>query len=511
VDDRAQFDADLATHLAGRTDKLYNEHRVMTRDRGERWVLCRGVAVRDEQGRAMRIAGSLTDITRQKHSEAALIQQAQQDRLTGLPNRTLFIEILRKALARSQRHQGYEFAVLFLDFDRFKVINDSLGHEYGDMLLIRVAQELRLQLRTVDTAARLGGDEFVVLLDGIDGLAGAIRAADRLLEAFAKPHALGGHDVTSTASIGVVTNDGAYQKPEDMIRDADTAMYQAKAEGRARYVVFDEQMHARALQRLNLEKDMRRAMELGEMWLAYQPILSLDTGVLQGFEALLRWDHPELGPIPPETFIAIAEETGEIVELGDWVLREACRQLVAWKRTLPEAAPLYMNINISKRQLVQPDIVDRLSRVFLDTGVTPGDINLEITESVITDRQDALTAVLEKIRDLGVHLAIDDFGTGMSSLSCLHRFPIDILKIDQEFICNMEQRIEFTAVIQAIVTLAHTLGIGVAAEGLESVEQMAQLQALECDSAQGFYFAKPMAPPEARDYITGGDMMRLSA
>jgi diguanylate cyclase (GGDEF)-like protein/PAS domain S-box-containing protein len=499
--DMSQFNANLAIHLAGRAEQLYNEHRVVTRGGEERWVLCRGVAVRDDQGQALRIAGSLTDITRQKHAEAELINQARQDKLTGLPNRLLFTEVLHAALARSRRNSTYKFAVLFLDFDRFKVINDSLGHEYGDMLLINIAQQLRVQLRTVDTAARIGGDEFVVLLDGIDGLGGAIEVAERLLSTFSSPHSLGGHEVMSTASIGIVTSDGDYSKPDEMIRDADTAMYQAKAAGRARYVVFDEQMHAKALQRLNLEKDMRKAIVLRQMWIAYQPIVSLENGTLRGFEALLRWDHPELGPIGPEEFISIAEETGEIVTIGDWVLDQACRQLVAWKKAYPAADDLFMNVNISKRQVVQPDVAANLSGIFEASGVVPGDIRLEITESVIMDERSEITPVLNNIRSLGVQLAMDDFGTGHSSLSCLHRFPINVLKIDHECIKNMEQQIEYTAVIQAIVTLAHALGISVVAEGLDSADQVAQLQALECDLAQGYYFSKPLTVQAATEHI----------
>lgn len=509
--DTAQFNADLAIHLSGRADKFYNEHRIITLRGEERWVMCRGVAVRDEDGQAIRIAGSLSDITKQKHAEAALIKQAQHDKLTGLPNRAFLTEVLRSALARCQRNSRYNFAVLFLDFDRFKVINDSLGHEYGDMLLISIAQQLRVELRTVDTAARLGGDEFVVLLDGIDGLSGAIEVAERLLRTFSTPHSLGGHDVTSTASIGIVTSDGDYTKPDEMIRDADTAMYQAKAAGKARYVVFDEQMHAKALQRLNLEKDMRKAIALGQMWVAYQPILSLENGDLCGFEALLRWDHPELGPVEPETFIEIAEETGDIVAIGEWVLRQACNQLVAWKKANPGPDDLYMNVNMSKRQVAQPGITESLSKIFRSTGVDPTDIKLEITESVIMDDRQEITSVLDDIRSLGVQLAMDDFGTGHSSLSCLHRFPIDVLKIDREFIKNLDQRIEYTAVIQAIVILAHTLDISVVAEGLETAEQVAQLQALECDSAQGYYFAKPLTARDAGNYIANPQIPRLSA
>ena len=509
--DIAQFRADLALHLAGKNDNLHKEYRVTTRRGETRWVLCRGVAVYDEKGVAIRIAGSLTDITRQKDFEAALRRQSQQDKLTGLPNRTLFTEILRSTLARAKRNPDYEFAVLFLDFDRFKNVNDSLGHEFGDMLLVNIAQQLRVQLRTVDTAARLGGDEFVILLDGIDGVKGAIATAERLLDKFTQPHNLKGHEVTSTASIGIVSSSDKFSRPEEMIRDADTAMYQAKASGKACYVLFDEQMHAKVLERLNLEKDLRRAIALGQMWVAYQPIVALENGQLLGFEALLRWDHPELGPIDPEYFISIAEETGTIVQIGHWVLTQACQQIVQWKQRYVHADDLFMNINISKRQLAQPDIVKHLSEVFAETGADPTHIKLEITESVIMDDRQGITPVLSEIRELGVQLAMDDFGTGHSSLSCLHRFPIDVLKIDREFIKNMEQRFEYTAVIQAIITLAHTLNISVVAEGLETADQVAQLQTLECNHAQGYYFSKPLNAIDADKYLRDLSPQRMSA
>ncbi len=509
--DQSQFQADLAFHLAGQATQFRNEHRMTTKSGDLHWFLCRGVAIRNERGEAIRMAGSSSDITKQKETEKALLEQAQHDKLTRLPNRSLFTELLGKAIARSKRIKEYKYAVLFLDFDRFKNINDSLGHEYGDMLLINIAQQLRVQLRAVDTAARLGGDEFVVLLDGVDGIEGSIEVANRLLEIFSMPHNLGGHEVTSTASIGIVTSDGTYSRPDEVIRDADTAMYQAKAAGKARYVVFDEQMHQQALHRLNLEKDLRKAIERGEFSLNYQPIISLEDATLQGFEALLRWKHPVLGLVSPDQFIGIAEETGDIVSIGNWVLEQACRQLVKWKSTINGAENLYVNVNVSKRQLTQPDVVPNLSRIFDEVGVGPADVKLEITESVIMDDRHEITPVLESIRALGVQLAMDDFGTGHSSLSCLHRFPINVLKIDREFILNMGDQIEFTAVIQAIVTLAHTLGISVVAEGIETADQVAQLQALECDHAQGYHFAKPMSIDHATDYLVSQYKLKKSA
>ena len=509
--DVEKFQADLQAHLTGHTDQLYNEHRVITRSGELIWVLCRGVVVRDNKGDPIRIAGSLTDINRQKQTEYALMKQAQHDRLTGLPNRFLFSEILGKALARTKRSSGYQFAVLFLDFDRFKVINDSLGHEYGDMLLVSIAQQLRLQLRTVDIAARLGGDEFVVLLDGVDGIEGAMESAERLLEAFSKPHKLGDHEITSTASIGVVTSKETYTRPDEVIRDADAAMYQAKSAGKARAVIFDEEMHARALQRLLLEKDLSKAIALGQMSLVYQPIICLESGALRGFEALIRWNHPEYGWISPDQFITIAEETGAILQIGHWVIEQACRQLKEWHHLGPDTRDLYVNINASKRQIAHHDFVDHLSETIKRLELNPTKIKIEITESAIMNDQEGITPVLEAVRALGVELAMDDFGTGHSSLSCLHRFPIDVLKIDREFINNIEQSLEYAAVVQAIVTLAHTLGISVVAEGLETAEQVAMLQALECDSAQGYYFAKPLPAKETADYILGKDQLKKSA
>ncbi|GAB4188973.1 MAG: GGDEF domain-containing phosphodiesterase [Phycisphaeraceae bacterium] len=509
--DVAQFNADLSLHLAGQTDKLNNKHRILTADGEERWVHCRAMVVRSPKDGAVRIAGSLTDISEQKKAESDLIQQAHYDKLTGLPNRAMFTEMLRNALNRHKRNPNYQFAVLFLDFDRFKVINDSLGHEYGDMLLVHIADKLRKELRAVDTAARLGGDEFVILLDAIHELRDAIEVANRLLAAFSAPHHLGEHEVISTASIGIVTSESEYARSEDLIRDADIAMYQAKAAGRGRYVVFDEEMHAKAMERLNLERDLRRAVEADQLRLSYQPIVSLVDGKLQGFEALVRWEHPKLGRIRPDKFIQVAEETGEIVGLGNWVLEQACTQLREWKQSHPQAATLYMNVNVSKRQLSQPNVVSELSRIIKSTGIDPCDLKLEITESVIMDDRHGITPVLDEIRSFGVRLAMDDFGTGHSSLSCLHSFPIDVLKIDRAFIRNMEMRIEYSAVVQAIVTLAHTLGITVVAEGLETAEQVAQLQALECDHAQGYYFARPLSADQAEAYLLNQPHRKKSA
>jgi diguanylate cyclase (GGDEF)-like protein len=446
--------------------------------------------------------------------------QARSDALTGLPNRALLTDRLEQAIRRCGRDPEYKFAVLFLDFDRFKIINDSLGHEVGDQLLISISERLSANLRASDTAshfgeghvpARLGGDEFVILLDGISDFADAIRVAERLQEALAAPHRIGDHDVISTASIGIVTSAGNYDRADDVLRDADTAMYQAKSTGKARHVVFDDRMHQEAVDRLELEEDMRRAIDAGDFWLSYQPIVSLSTGELRGFEALMRWTHPQRGPVSPDDFIALAEEIGVIVPIGRWALLEASRQLKSWHGRFPHDPPLTMNVNLSKHQLRQGDLVEMVDGILRQTQLDPGSLKLEITEGAIMDCPEAMNALLHELKGLGVLLCMDDFGTGHSSLSHLHRFPIDVLKIDRTFVLNTDGNREYAAVIHAIITLAHTLKMTVVGEGVETLGQLAQLQALECDSAQGNLFSESMTPEAAEAYMRRPPGMALSA
>ena len=446
--------------------------------------------------------------------------QARTDTLTGLPNRALFTDRLSQAIHRSRQDPGYMFSVLFLDFDRFKIINDSLGHEVGDLLLISIAERLSRNLRDGDRVAhlgdghlpaRLGGDEFVILLNGIKEISDAVSVAGRLQEALSVPHSIGNHEVTSTASIGIVTGTGQYERADDVLRDADTAMYHAKSTGRARHVVFDEGMHHEAVRRLNLEEDLRHAVERDEFYVGYQPIFDLSSGRLVGFEALIRWLHPDRGLVPPNQFIGLAEEIGLIVPIGRWILNEAAHALKGWHERFPRDPPLTMNVNLSKHQLRQQDLIETVAGIIEETGLDPGSLKLELTESVIMDSPEHVTPLLHRLRGLGVKLCMDDFGTGHSSLSCLHRFPIDVLKIDRTFIINTDENREYAAVIHAIITLAHTLNMTVVGEGVETAGQLAQLQALECDQAQGHYFAKPLSPEAAEAFIRHPNPLARSA
>lgn len=497
--DLGQLQADVAMHLAGQTDELRNEHRITDADGRQRWVLCRARASFDDAGEARTLVGSLSDVTDFKHAEASLRHAAEHDKLTGLPNRALLSDQLKHALRRNRISGGrHRYALLFLDFDRFKVINDSMGHDVGDELLVGIADRLRSEVRGADTPARLGGDEFVVLLESVTDIEGVKAVANRLLKVFSEPHQLRGFEVTSTASIGIVTCDHGYARADEVLRDADTAMYHAKAMGKACYVVFDERMHAEAIERLKAEKGLRHAIANDELLLEYQPVMDLQTGRASSFEALLRWRH-DGQTIAPENFIPLAEETGLIVPIGHWVLATACKQLRAFD--LLGFAGLRMNVNVSRKQLIHPKVAESLRQVAVDHGVDPSRIVLEITESVVVDGRTDLTATLVQLRDAGFALAMDDFGTGQSSLSCLHKFPINDLKIDRSFIRDMGERASFVAVIQAVVSLAQTLGLNVVAEGVETAAQLEQLRGLGCDKVQGYFLARPMDAEHAITFL----------
>jgi diguanylate cyclase (GGDEF)-like protein len=456
-----------------------------------------------------RFATVFQDITARKAIEEELRTAARTDKLTGLPNRALFCDRLQQAILRARRLRDYRFAVLFLDFDRFKLINDSLGHDMGDLLLQEIADRLRSAVRSGDslsrearehTSARLGGDEFVVLLDGIEGPGGAQDVADRLLDVFSKPYRIGEHTVYSTASIGIVTSDIAAGSADGVLRDADTAMYEAKLAGKGRYVVFTESMRQRVQNRMNLENDLRKALEDGQLFLVYQPIVSLESGQIHSFESLIRWRHPQRGLISPAEFVPIAEETGLIPPIGEWVLRESCRQLGRWRTQNPAAANWSISVNLSRVQLLLPGLPETVARILRETGISPESLHLEITESAVMQNVEQATQILRTIKDIGVKLDLDDFGTGYSSLSCLHQFPLDVLKIDRSFVANIERGRDFAALIHAVASLARNLGISVIAEGIETAEQLAVLQTLECEFGQGYLFAKPMAAEEAAGF-----------
>jgi diguanylate cyclase (GGDEF)-like protein len=432
------------------------------------------------------------------------------DPLTGLPNRVLFMDRLSQLIARNAAAAGdVDFAVFFLDVDRFKVINDSLGHVAGDELLAGIARRLEQSLRCTDTVARfdgectlarLGGDEFTVLLTGIGRAADARVVAERLVAAVAKPFDLQGREVVVSVSIGVVMCDARYRQAEDMVRDADTAMYRAKDLGKARCEIFDTSMLAAAEERLHIESDLRRAIDRDELRLHYQPIVALAGQQLCGFEALLRWQHPTRGLVSPADFIPIAEETGLIVPIGLWALREACRQMRAWDREFPECANLTVNVNLSARQCRHPDLVSDVAGVLAETGLPPERLKLEITETAVLDDADTVVDVLTALRALGVQLGLDDFGMGYSALSYLQRLPVQTIKIDRSFVSGIENAGNLE-IVRAILSLASGLAMNVTAEGVETADQAAQLKELACEFGQGFYFDKPLTEEHARDAL----------
>ncbi len=458
--------------------------------------------IEEESGGEIRslIGAFNTMATDLQHSRKKLEIAATTDKLTGLPNRTLFLDRLEEALSASKSSRN-QFAVLFFDFDRFKVVNDSLGHEVGDTLLCEIGNTFCEELGPADTVARIGGDEFIVLLNHLQDWDEAQIKAHQLLSAFSKPHQLGEHLVVSNASIGLVTNERDYEVPGDMIRDADAAMYRAKENGRAQVVIFDQAMHANALERLSLEADLHNAIDRDELRLVYQPIVELDTGQVAGFEALIRWQHPQRGLISPLEFIPIAEDTGLIVSIGNWVLHQAAAQIASWDQNLEGRRNLKININVSKRQLLAPSYLDEILACQREYRLRFGMIQLEITESTIADERCEMVPLLQKLREHGFRIAMDDFGTGVSSLSALHEYPIDVLKIDQAFIRVLDSDRSLLAVVASITNLAENLGIHTVAEGIESADIVGALQSIGCTWGQGYYFGKPLDVDDAEEYL----------
>ena len=439
------------------------------------------------------------EINDHRRTQEQLRHMALHDGLTSLPNRVLFTNRLEQAINRTKRRSNYLFAVLFLDCDRFKVVNDSLGHLVGDQLLIAVARRLESCLRPVDTIARLGGDEFAILLEELEDLNDAASVAERLNQELALPFCIDKREIFINASIGIVLGTKDYQQPEALLRDADTAMYRAKELGKARYQVFDRGMHDCAQKILQLETDLQLAMARKEFTVHYQPIVSLATGKIIEFEALLRWHHPKRGLISPAEFIPLAEESGLIIPIGMWVLREACRQASAWHnqdRSLTQL-PLKIGVNLSVKQFSQPDLIEQLDQILAETQLDGRSLTLEITESAIMDNGEVATKLLQKLRARRIQLSIDDFGTGYSSLSYLHRFPVDTLKIDRSFISRICENGKNQEVVRAIVTLAHHLGMTVIAEGVETAQQFDLLRKMGCELGQGYFFSKPLEQESA--------------
>ncbi len=488
----------LEAHLAGDCPHFEDEHRIQRKDGSWTWVLARGLAVRQD-GLATKMAGSIVDVSQRKLVEERLLRAAFRDSLTGLPNRALFMDRLNQVVARRRRHPDAFFAVLVLDVDRFKVVNDSLGHGVGDKLLKAIARRLERCVRPADTVARLGGDEFTILLEEVSGVRGATRFAERVQTELVRPFQLAGQEVFTTVSIGVALGDGSTDDARGLLRNADLAMYQAKADGKARHEVFDHVMHARALEQLQLETDLRKGLERGEFVLHYQPLVRLADRRLRSFEALVRWQHPERGLVPPGRFLEMAEETGLIVPLGSWVLGRACRVLARWRDG--DRRDLSMSVNLASRQLEQPDLVEEVARVLDETGIPPASLVLEVTENVVMGRGDAAVDVLRRLKGLGVRLHMDDFGTGLASLAYLRRFPLDTLKIDRSFVSRMTEEVEDEEIVRTIVTLGQNLKLGVIAEGIETEEQLARLTQLGCDLGQGYHLARPLPEEEAEGWV----------
>jgi diguanylate cyclase (GGDEF)-like protein/PAS domain S-box-containing protein len=511
-EDLAQVRVALAAHVQGYSQHFECEYRIRHKDGAYRWALARGLAVRDVAGKAYRMAGSQTDITARKRTEEQLQFDAFHDTLTGLTNRALFLDRLGRAIEHTHRHPEVLFAVLFLDLDRFKVINDSLGHSLGDQLLSACARKLEGCVRVVDTVSRFGGDEFVILLEDVKSEQEALDVASRIQHDLQDPIDLDGHQVVISASIGIVLSSLGYEDSDNLLRDADIAMYQAKMLGKACHVLFEAGMRQRMIHRLELENDLRKALENQtgqcpddqELQVHYQPIVSLCNWKITGFEALIRWKHPRRGQIPPKEFIPVAEETGLIHSLGMWVLRRACQQMRLWQNQYPLDPPLSIHVNVSGKQFGQPDFVDNVQRVLGETGLEARSLSLEITESLFVENDERFNDMLRRLCSLGIQLQIDDFGTGYSSFSYLQRLPVSSIKIDSTFIANMKTGNNHAEIVRSIVTLARSLGMKAIAEGVESEDQMAQLQALECAYGQGFYISRP-APG-----AVGQEILRLS-
>lgn len=481
---------EITAHLEGLSPRFENKHRMLHQDGQYRWMLSRGQAICDPSGHPIRLVGIQTDVTDLKRAEEILVHGALYDSLTGLPNRATLMERLRLVGTFAQRKPDYLFSVLFIDLDRFKMINDSLGHAIGDLLLSEIASRLSICLRPDDTIARLGGDEFVILLEDVKSHENVVAIAERILHELSLPFSLEGREIFTSGSLGITFSTNGLNHPEDLLRDAGLAMYRAKTQGRGRYELFHPRMHTSAVALLEMETDLRRAVERQELRLHYQPIVSLRTNRLVGFEALIRWQHPQQGLVSPLKFVPIAEETGLIAPIGSWILQEACIQMRKWQKQFPDWQPLTVNVNLSGKQFT-PYLVEQIHQILQDTGLEGQYLKLEITESVLMGSAESAITTLTQLKQLGIQLAIDDFGTGYSSLSYLHRFPIDTLKVDRSFINKVDVDGEQLAIVRTIITLAWNLGMEVVAEGVETYKQLAQLRSLRCEYAQGYLFSKP--------------------
>jgi diguanylate cyclase (GGDEF)-like protein/PAS domain S-box-containing protein len=494
IDDHLAFLGALRAHLDGRSDYLEHEHRMLHSDGEYRWMLCRGLAVRDENGNASRMAGSQTDVTERHESDDKLRHAALHDSLTGLPNRALFTALLERAVSRKERHPEYRFAVLFVDVDGFKTINDGLGHLAGDQLLRSIAVRIHTAMRGGDVVARFGGDEFTLLVDDMEDQDDVMLVASRIQDSLRAPFAIGPHEITITVSIGIAVAASPSETGEDLLRDADHAMYHAKALGKNRSELSVSTVRSRQPAAANLatEADLRRALDRSEFVLHYQPILALRSQRIVGFEALVRWQRSDGTLIAPGQFIPTAEQTGLIVPLGAWALSEACRQMSAWQQEF-RCPWLTIAVNISPMQLEDPNFVNQVASAMALTGLAPNTLHLEITENALMDRSDDMLGRLRHLKQQSVRLYLDDFGVGYSSLGYLHRFPVDMIKIDRSFVRRMESE-KSNTVVETIIALAKKLEIGVIAEGVETYAQLELLKATDCEQVQGYLFSPPVEP-----------------
>jgi diguanylate cyclase (GGDEF)-like protein/PAS domain S-box-containing protein len=481
-----------------------HETRARRRDGQIIWVAFNARCVRNKRGEILHFEGSVDDITRRKEYEAQLKHQAFHDPLTSLPNRSLFLNHLDMSMRRKKRSPETLFAVLYLDLDRFKVINDSLGHTVGDLLLTHVAKTLTTCVRDVDTVARFGGDEFAVLLDDVSAPRESIKVAKRILHTITRPTRLGGCEVFTAASIGIVFISEDYADAESILRDADTAMYRAKEQGRGRFKVFNNKMHCHAVRQLKLETDLRRSLDQQDFELYYQPIVDLGTGQMSGLEALIRWNHPELGRISPDDFIPIAEDTGLIIPLGAWVLTEVCRQVRQWHDACGLRIPV--SVNLSARQFMMPTLLGDVRDILRDTGAPPHLLKFEITETVLMQNAPVAVETLGRLREMGILISMDDFGTGYSLFSYLVEFPIDVIKIDRSLVSRICTDADCGTIVRSIVGLAQNLGFSAVAEGVEIPEQADKLRGYDCPCAQGFYFSQPVPAREAESLLAAANL-----
>ena len=496
AEDRAHFQA-LIAEKGAVTDF---EVRLRRKDGTLLDCVINATAQRSRTGEIVGYHGTVRDITQQKRAQEKLVESAFQDPLTQLPNRAVFTDRLERLLKHSKRRAGYRFAVLFIDIDHFKHVNDTFGHHAGDTLLTAVARRLEKCVRQEDTVARIGGDEFAVLLDAVSDVGGVTIVADRILVELRQPVTVDGRDVHATASLGVALSMTGYDNAEDIVRDADAAMYRAKQGGRGAYAVFDTDMYSRARAQLAMEAELRNAMHANQLALHYHPVVALEDGGVTGLEALVRWEHPERGILLPGEFMPLAETTGLIVEIGWWVLREACRQLRSWQLEYPQAAfKLTMSVNLSAKQFVQPNLVQKIDTILEETALDPSSLRLDLTEAVVMQNADLAARMLAQLRDRGIHICLDDFGSGYSSLRELRALPISTLKIDPSFVRDMEGgEGEGHAIVQTIIALGRSMAIDAIAEGVETPEQLALLRNLGTRFAQGFLFSLPLDPDAAK-------------